>query len=331
MAGPANAPIYLEQLGGEERLLSLSDPSLAPEQGAGDGVTQRVARRWLPGATEPVTQILGPELRAMELTGIVRDNLAGDGAARHVDATLRALATEGFPVRLIWGEQWDKVGLIEDYQPEWTDEGAIRWRITYQPHASSDRDAGTIRRPEPRVQLLDVLREVGARIGALEGSLLAMERQGQRIQANVGGALTLLDDLGGAMAARSVSRISAAVSGLRAFRAELDALDDQEDGGAYAAGLAARTLDRVLVERTARLQLVQLDRFTADLLRAIEEQTRGRRRQVVVVRDGDTLEGLAARWLGSWEEWPRLAALNDLVPGQELVVGSELLIPTRTP
>lgn len=51
--------------------------------------------------------------------------------------------------------------------------------------------------------------------------------------------------------------------------------------------------------------------------------------KVVVSREGDTLQRIAARELGSWEEWPRLLAANPGVAVGELPSGTTLVIPER--
>lgn len=55
----------------------------------------------------------------------------------------------------------------------------------------------------------------------------------------------------------------------------------------------------------------------------------GQRRKVVVTRQGDTLQRVAARELGDWREWPRLLAANPDVDPGELPSGLSLVIPER--
>lgn len=45
------------------------------------------------------------------------------------------------------------------------------------------------------------------------------------------------------------------------------------------------------------------------------------------VRSGDTLQSIAARLMGDWRQWPRIAETNDLDPASSLTVGTELTIP----
>lgn len=55
----------------------------------------------------------------------------------------------------------------------------------------------------------------------------------------------------------------------------------------------------------------------------------GRRPQTYEVRSGETLQSIAAKTLGSWQEWHRLVTANGLDPAASLPAGTLLIIPER--
>lgn len=78
--------------------------------------------------------------------------------------------------------------------------------------------------------------------------------------------------------------------------------------------------------RRALLQFIGLARRALDVAR---ELVGGQHRRVVVSREGDTLQRIAARELGDWQAWPRLLAANpDLEPGT-LAPGTSLVVPEK--
>lgn len=46
-----------------------------------------------------------------------------------------------------------------------------------------------------------------------------------------------------------------------------------------------------------------------------------------IVHSGDTLQSIAARLMGDWRHWPKIADTNNLDPASPLTVGAELVIP----
>lgn len=81
-------------------------------------------------------------------------------------------------------------------------------------------------------------------------------------------------------------------------------------------------------DRETRRALVAL----APKIRAAEDVAErlvaGAAREVYVTRSGDTLQKLAARFLGNWQEWPRLAEANGL-DGGALASGTRIVIPPK--
>ena len=55
---------------------------------------------------------------------------------------------------------------------------------------------------------------------------------------------------------------------------------------------------------------------------------KGKRRQLHVVRSGETYQSIAAQHLGDWREWPRIVEANDAEPGAP-TTGAVLIIPER--
>lgn len=82
-------------------------------------------------------------------------------------------------------------------------------------------------------------------------------------------------------------------------------------------------------ERELRHAVLAVDADARRLQERIQALLEGARLTRYVVRAGDTLQKIAAAYLGSWEEWPRIAALNRLEPGQP-AVGTVLQIPGRS-
>lgn len=81
-------------------------------------------------------------------------------------------------------------------------------------------------------------------------------------------------------------------------------------------------------ERGLRKALVALIGQAGRLDTALDELLSGSQRRTHVVRSGDSLQSLAGRYLGSWEEWRRIAELNGLAPGA-LEAGQVLFLPDK--
>lgn len=161
MAAANDDPVVLTQLGGSGLTVLLTG-GLLPERGLSDPVSQRMSRTWLPGAEEPVTQVMGPSQDAVTLTGYARDEMAGEGAAQTLDARLRRMAREGVPVRLEWGGQLDKVVMIERYAPEWDDLGSLRWTLEVAVDVSHGDEARPARPAMEAIE--DLAREADAAV-----------------------------------------------------------------------------------------------------------------------------------------------------------------------
>jgi nucleoid-associated protein YgaU len=112
----------------------------------------------------------------------------------------------------------------------------------------------------------------------------------------------------------------------RALLRELDATPEEdllivEDGAVLLALWQWR--------HETRHALVDVIGQTRDVQDLAQEFVGGQRRKVVVSRQGDTLQRIAARELGDWREWPRLLTANPSVGVGALPSGTSLIIPEK--
>lgn len=82
-------------------------------------------------------------------------------------------------------------------------------------------------------------------------------------------------------------------------------------------------------EREVRHQLGRLGYQLRRLWETLEKLEQGAKKRLYVVRSGDTLQSIAGRLLGSWEEWPRLLEANPGVAPGAVASGTALVIPER--
>jgi len=137
---------------------------------------------------------------------------------------------------------------------------------------------------------------------------------------------------GGTYTASTVRHLRAEVWGLlgdaRAWRRSLDAVDVEAQ---QATSDALVTLQALRWERELRHEVQRTCYVLRRLWAALEQLEVGQARTAHLVQRGDTLQRLAARYLGSWSEWPRLLDANpDLVPGSALVPGTILTVPAKS-
>lgn len=126
--------------------------------------------------------------------------------------------------------------------------------------------------------------------------------------------------LGQAMAA-----ITSAQTAIRAVRADLDGTDVT---ACQVYDDAAVTLELWRWERGVRATLSTLE---SDLHAAganVRELLSGIRETLHTVRTGETLQSIAAAYLGGWAEWPRICAANGIKAGP-VAVGTVLIIPQK--
>lgn len=120
------------------------------------------------------------------------------------------------------------------------------------------------------------------------------------------------------------TELAALQADLRAVRRDLDAVDAStfllvEDG--------ARTIALWTWQHRTRLVLVQVAAGVLELRRQAARYTEGDSRKVVVAKQGETLQIIAAREMGDWRAWPDLLAANPGVSIGALQGGTVLVIP----
>lgn len=133
-------PLIIEQLSGARRRVELSDAD-APDAGVEAGIEQRLTTQWAPGAARPVVQVLGPKRSPMTLRGL------WDGASSRYESvlglvqTLEAIVRDGRAVRVVWGAQWSREGMITRFTPRWELSRLVGWELEFEVHV----DGGTSR------------------------------------------------------------------------------------------------------------------------------------------------------------------------------------------
>lgn len=152
------------------------------------------------------------------------------------------------------------------------------------------------------------------------------------ISAGVRTAIASVDTLlrQGKATAQTIRHLRAEVQGylddIRTLRTNLDLVDVED---LQTADRADDTLALWRWEREVRHTMgsagYQLRRLW-ELLRDFEQ---GSTRTLHTVRSGDTLQRLAARYLGDWREWPRLLDANPGLEAGPLTSGQVLTIPSK--
>lgn len=120
-----------------------------------------------------------------------------------------------------------------------------------------------------------------------------------------------------------ISAITTQQATIRAIRGGLDLTDVE---GLQTYDDAAVTLALWTWERAVRRSLTRLESQLAGALAVAVELRSGRALTVYTTRPGDTLQSVAARFLGGWQEWTRIAAANGLAPSP-VAAGTPLVIP----
>lgn len=124
--------------------------------------------------------------------------------------------------------------------------------------------------------------------------------------------------------------IAASLEGVRgdarAIMKDLDATRDEDLLVVQDGAELIRLWTWHLETRRGLLQLVADARAGQD---TASEFVGGQKRKVVVTREGDTLQRIAARELGDWREWMRLLEANPGISPGALPSGTTLLIPEK--
>lgn len=123
----------------------------------------------------------------------------------------------------------------------------------------------------------------------------------------------------------SIATMTAAAADLRAVRTTLDATDVEAE---QVYDDAAVTLALWGWERGLRWSLASLDARITTGLAVGRELLSGRGETLHTVRLGETMQSIAARYLGDWRQWTTIAAVNGL-DSSPVTVGTVLTIPQR--
>ena len=135
---------------------------------------------------------------------------------------------------------------------------------------------------------------------------------------------------GGTSTFRDLHGVRASLTGYRADLAGIRGTLDATDVADFNLSGRADTFLRALRwERELRHRLVRLGSQILSAETAAAALEAGVARHVHLVVSGDTLQRLAARYLGDWQAWPRILEANpDLSPGP-LTSGTVLVIPAK--
>lgn len=123
----------------------------------------------------------------------------------------------------------------------------------------------------------------------------------------------------------TASKLTTAAATIREIRAKLDATDVEalqvyED--------AAVTLTLWAWERDVRRSLSRMESAIQSSLAIADGLRTGTGLRYYTTRANDTLQSIAARFLGGWQEWPRIAAANGLKAGP-VAENTTLIIPQK--
>lgn len=84
-----------------------------------------------------------------------------------------------------------------------------------------------------------------------------------------------------------------------------------------------------LWEKQTRYALAKVARQMIDARDASQELKSGKTKMLYITKHGDTLQSIAAKFLGSWQEWPKIAQANKIEPGI-ITSGTTLIIPEKS-
>lgn len=137
-------PLVFEQIdiGQAERITVELVGSTLPDRGVSAGTRQRHNTEFLPGASEPIVQIMGVEYEPMTFGGTFNDSDAGAGSATYLSSQLKLMAQAGIPVVLTWGVTWERRGLVESYTETPDMEDLINWSLVFRPWTMDDPSVG---------------------------------------------------------------------------------------------------------------------------------------------------------------------------------------------
>lgn len=158
----------------------------------------------------------------------------------------------------------------------------------------------------------------------LRDDVLAMHAAAATALALTSAALATTSPTAAQLGACMTALVSAA-SSIRTIRATLDGCDVTLS---QVYDDAAVTLLLWQWERGVRASLSDVEHAIQAGQAAVGELLGGIKQTLHTVRTGETLQSIAATYLGAWSEWPRISAANGLRAGP-VAVGTVLVIPQR--
>lgn len=318
----------------------------APLGGRGSGgafdVTpklRQVVTRY-PGQTTPSRQIMGTEWEPVTFRGNLQDR-GVVGRARSVAESLHALVARARRVRLTWGP-WTFFGVVS--RAKVSPEGLRDYN--YEVEVDLDgpdlpSTALAVSPPPPPAPSPSAVADLGATALALGGDPVT----------EAGGRLPAAEAVGLAEAQLAHATAVQALLAITDAVSDANALTPQDAGRLVASGtgaaaasfgyaMALQNVPGPVVGGWAGMVTWQKARMfaaesafdlaggCADTCNRVEDDARGEAEATHDVRDGETLESIARRRLGSEARAWEIQRRNNL-PGMRPAPGSRLLLPAR--
>lgn len=299
-----------------------------PAAGIVESRELQLTQQVFPGSSYLDTQIMGLKDDDLTLTGWLRDAWNTGGFARAARQQLLALQQSGNPLWLSWGDTWGRAVLLRKVEFTHEVQGQrYSLTLTHLELAEQPTARAITQSPENSLLTLDQVMVLLVEIQRLPLPETVWNAHARTAAAKIQAlarftarALTAVED--------AISVVEIATSTLHKLRAQLDSAQQQAAAlrtllGATDFGPGNIPLLGEAVLATWRWQTRLVSLLTAlngGLLEAsaLLKTVRTTPLRRVVVRDGDTLQGIAARELGDFRRWSELASLNRLSPGQLL-------------
>lgn len=317
------------------------------------GESHRTTQVWLPGVQEATTHKMGPQYAGITLQGRFHDDalrLLGQSPEDLVGVA-RGILRRGNRCRLRWGTTIVREGTMKDFKATFVKHDDIVYSIVFEVDRAIEPGVNLFRAP-PRVAVAQSVRnaldtafaavaaaktatEIAVRdvraalqradtaVASLPDSLAAVEQ--------IEATLVVLEDLVDvsvidlSSAPTLLAKVREVESEVADYVVDLTTTDALElaaivDAANSLALWRWRAAARQSTVRTLR-QLRELQSILATFARGVEER-------LVTVRQGETLQSIAARELGDWREWRRLVERNPGLSPVFIAPGALIVVPT---